>query len=425
MKTQFAAVLLLAAGILFPHPELIACSTYKITAHGKTMVGSNYDSWYVNPVIWFETNGYGAAFSGARRESETAIAPQTGLNIHGLSFVTLSAPPQIINPAVQGKKPIVNRSNYLKDILHTCRNVQEVRTYIEQYDRSFLFDEVFLYTDSAGNYLVVEPNVLTAGKEPTYVLANFCPSAITDFSVIKQERFINGSAFVRNKIDSSLAFCRAMSDTMHACREKTGDGTLLTSILDLQRGIIHLYFYHDYKHHVQIDLQEELAKGEHQMEITSLFPPNDEYVQFLSFKTPATSPAVYSGLIAAAALFAALALIFLILFFRNKTNRFRIVQLLLVPLNGILALYMLALARNEGIFYFPAPYQDYQFSILNVVAYTPFLLLISVIPLIRINRSIFREALWNTFPKYLMTITNALYVLFVVLFFYWGFYNVF
>src|SRR6185369_6292211 len=122
--------------------------------------------------------------------------------------------------------------------------------------------------------LVVEPYTLTLGNDSKYVLANFCPSTITDFSTIKQTRYINGTAFLKNKIDTSVAFCSALSDTMHVCRKKHGDGTLLTSIWDLSNGIVHLYFYHDYKHTVQFSLKEELSKGNHSYEIASLFPAN-------------------------------------------------------------------------------------------------------------------------------------------------------
>ncbi len=424
-KTQCAAVLLFAIGILFPVQKLLSCSSYKITAHGKTMVGSNYDSWFTNPVIWFETNGYGASFSGARREGENSVAPQTGLNVHGLSFVTLAAPPQTINPAQQGKKPIASRSNYLKDILHTCRNVEEVKAYVEQHDRSLLFDEVFLYTDSSGHYLVVEPNALTIGEDPSYVLANFCPSTIADISTIKQERYINGSAFVSNKIDSSLAFCTALSDTMHVCRDKIGDGTLLTSILDLKRGIIHLYFYHDYQHHAQLSLQDELAKGEHQIEIATLFPVNAEYEAFLAFKTPGTSTFVTNFLFSCAGFFFLSGFIFLVSFFRNRGEKYRYVKLLLPQLFWILTFYTLVLIKNDGIYYFPAPYQDYQFSILDVAAYVPFVLLIAAIPLIVVNRNLFRSPLWGRFMRGLFTVTNVAFVLLIIGFGYWGLYNVF
>ena len=48
---------------------------------------------------------------------------------------------------------------------------------------------------------------------------------------------------------------------MHVCRQKHGDGTLLTSILDLNAGITYLNFYHDYDKQIKFVLKDELAKG--------------------------------------------------------------------------------------------------------------------------------------------------------------------
>ena len=96
------------------------------------MVGSNYDTWFESPRIWFETTGYGASFSGARKDGQNGFAPQTGLNEFGLAFVTLATatPENGIPPS--NKKRIENRTNYLKDILHKCKTTDEVKEYIDK-----------------------------------------------------------------------------------------------------------------------------------------------------------------------------------------------------------------------------------------------------------------------------------------------------
>jgi hypothetical protein len=424
MKNYPAYLLQALLCLLVSQHLLHACSTYKITVHGKTMMGTNYDAWFTDPVIWFETDGYGAAFSGARREGAN-VAPQTGLNEHGLAFVSLATlPPENGRPSA-GRKPIDNRSAYLKDILHTCKTVEEVKAYIEQYDHSTLTNDVFLYTDSAGHYLVAEPYVLTLGTDASYVLGNFCPSTITDFSTVNQARYINGSAFVKNRLDSSLAFCTALSDTMHVCRGKIGDGTLLTSILDLQRGIIHLYFYHDYTHHAQIDLREELTKGEHRIAIVSLFPPNSEYEKFVKFRTPGKSSALTSFLLAASAFFFVSGLFFLVRFFRSRGEPYRFLLGLLLPLCWIVSFYMLVLLRNEDIFYFPAPYSGPHSMALTLAAYIPFLLLIAVISFVIVSRKVFRLQAWGRATRWLFAVNALVFAVLICCFGYWGLYTVF
>ncbi len=187
--------------MIFSSKNAHSCSAYKVTVGGHTLFGVNFDTWTINPKIWFETKGYGAVFSGANYDND-GLRPQSGMNEFGLAFGTLATLTPSNRKDFLNKKQITSRINYLKDILHSCKNVEEVKAYIEQYDHSALQNDVFIYTDKSGKYLIVEPYTLTIGKENKYVLANFCPSTITDFSTIKQERYINGAAFLKTKIDT-------------------------------------------------------------------------------------------------------------------------------------------------------------------------------------------------------------------------------
>lgn len=393
--------------------------------NGSTMYGINYDTWFNHPRIWFETNGYGAVFSGANYQDGSDLTPQSGMNEFGLSFGTLATATPENGKISSNKKQITSRSKYLKDILHTCKTVEEVKNYIEQYDHSSLAKDIFIYTDKSGQYLIVEPYATTLGNDSKYVLANFCPSTITDFGTIKQQRYINGTTFLKNKIDTSLAFCTALSDTMHVCRKKIGDGTLLTSIYDLNKTIVHLYFYHDYKHHVQFNLKEELAKGNHSFEIPALFPANDEYQKLLAFKTPINSVAIDWFLRYSIILFLISAVYFFVSYFRNRKLKYASTKLLLSAFSVILVFYMLALAREMNIYYFPAPYKDYKPSMLDFAAYIPFLTLLLIIPLLLANKKIVAENSWQKFSKWLFAINNLNYLILIILFAYWGLYNVF
>src|SRR5436190_642735 len=207
-RQNLSTFTLLIASLVLSYSTVIACSTYKVTVDGMTRYGMNYDTWFVKPRIWFETNGYGAAFTGANYQGGNDLTPQSGMNEYGLSFGTLAIPtPDGKSPT--GKKQITSRSEYLKSILHSCKNIDEAKSFVEQYDHSSISNDVFIYIEPSGKYLVVEPYELIVGNENKYVLSNFCPSTITDFSIIKQRRYINGNAFLKNKIDTSLQFCKA------------------------------------------------------------------------------------------------------------------------------------------------------------------------------------------------------------------------
>jgi hypothetical protein len=69
----------------------------------------------------------------------------------------------------------------------------------------------------------------------------------------------------------------------------------------------------------------------------------------------------------------------LLAFCSTRTINYRNLKLLLGLLSAVLCYYCYVLIRNQPIFYFPLPYQDWKFSILNIAAYIPFALLLAVL----------------------------------------------
>ena len=420
---------LLLVFILFAIEYGYACSMYKITYAGKTMVGCNEDAWRLTPHIWFENGtkpgNYGAAFTGSRFDGANGYAPQSGMNEFGLSFSRLASytPPKTTSVS-ESRKSISNPTAYLKDIMHSCKTVEEVKAYISRYDYSYFIEDVFIYIDKSGKYLIVEPYSLTIGNEPNYVLSNFCPSITDKTKAYKLDRYRKGVEFLKYKTDTSLAFCTALSDTMHVCRGKIGDGTLLTSIWDLNNGTINLYFYHQYKNVVKFNLKEELKKGDHKIEIQTLFPHNSEFEKLANYKTPKNNIVILMFLILSGLLFVFSSIYYLITYFvTRKEKRYAYLRLALFPFGLILFYYMYVLCRYIYIFYFPSPYIDPKNIFISITSYIPFLLLLLIIPFIRINIRIIKEKIWGSFSKWLFTFNNIIYLILLVLFAYWGFFN--
>lgn len=335
-----------------------ACSGYKVTIGNKTFFGSNHDTWFTTPHIWFETgtiDTYGAAFTGARYDGKNGYAPQSGMNEYGLVFERLSSyhPLQSVNNS--DKKQITNPTQYLKDILHSCKTVEEVKEYISKFDHSFFIEDIFIYADTTGKYLIVEPYSLTIGDELTYVFSNFCPSITPEKDALNLERYRKGVEFLENvKIDNdnAIQFCTQLSDTMHVCREKIGDGTLLTSIWDLNNRTVNLFFYHDYKQTIKLNIKEELKKGDHIIAIETLFPQKSEFEKLRNYKIPKNNTIIGVFIVASAGLFLFSALFFLLHFFKRKNASYKNVRLILIPLGLFLFYYMYVLSGSVNVFYF-------------------------------------------------------------------------
>jgi hypothetical protein len=407
------------------------CSMYKITCNGKTMVGSNYDAYYLTSKIWFEngrsTGEYGAVFSGGRFDGSNGYAPQSGMNEMGLAFSGAAVPfTDKELPDKPGKKQIASRTNFLKDILHKCRTVEEVRDYMNQYNYSALPGDLFMYVDKSGRYLLKEPDTMILGFDPKYLASNFCPSSTSESDAMKMAKYSKGVTFLKNKMDTSIAFCAALSDTMSVCRKRMGDGTLLTCIRDLNEGMVYYYFYHDYKHPVKFNLKEELQKGDHMYAVPDLFPPNSEYERLASYKTPQSSETVCNFLFFCCGLFMLSSLFFIVSYFRRRNKvSYNGIKLASFVAGIMLAFYMLVLIRTELIFYLSAPYKSYSFSVVDITSYIPFLLLALIIPLSIVNFKIFKKQAWSKWSTWLFTINNLMYLTLIVLFAYWGLYNIF
>ena len=402
------------------------CSMFKITLFGKTMVGNNEDAWRVNSRIWFETgkNGhYGAAYVG-----HDDGFPQGGLNEAGLVYDGFAVYRRTLRPAT-GKKKMEDFGAFLTFLLRQCATVQEVQSFVNQYDRSRSNGSMLLFVDKSGDYLVVEADTTILGHDKKYVLANFCPSLTPDPSVVKVARYRRGMAFLQHQEDSSLRFCTAMMDTMHECRAKLGDGTTYTSIYDLEKKLIYLYFYHDYRHCVSFDLQRELAKGDHCILISSLFPSNPEYIRFTRFKTPFNSIGVLTAL-GAVSLFFWLSLpCFLVIYLRGfkrkaseyNTRKVRFIWLVLLAMNLGLAYYAFNLLSNKAIFYFSAPYWEKGRSLLNLSSYFPVGLLVLFIPITFVSVLYYRQSR-NNYHRSLLILNTVSYAILLSLFAYWGLY---
>lgn len=393
---------------------------YKLTLHGKTYVGCNEDAWRTTPLIWFEIKGgatYGAAFTGSRFDGSHGFAPQSGMNEAGLSFSRLAS----FTPARKADsrlKPILNQTEFLKQILHSCQTVEEVESFVRQFDRSTFIEDVFIYIDKSGKYLVVEPYSTQFGNQSTYVLSNFCPSITSPKEALKLNRYRKGIELLKLKQDTTLLFLRSLSDSMHVCRPKIGDGTLLSSIWDLNDGMVHLYFYHDYSENKTFRLKDELQKGDHHFSIKRLFSRNSEFEHLGMYKTTKNSKALLLFMMGLSISLFCISLYFLIRFCLLIHQK-KYVLFLVSILSVLVGVEVLILCTNQAIFYFEAPYEDRFSQLVSMAAYVPNLLLISIFPLLYFDFFHEKNKSWIRFDRVIFRINNIVYLVLIGFFFYW------
>jgi hypothetical protein len=206
---------------------------------------------------------------------------------------------------------------------------------------------------------------------------------------------------------------------MHVCRPKIGDGTLLTSIWNLNDGKIHLYFYHDYRRNKTFDLIQELQKGNHLLSIEMLFSKNEEFEKLSSYKTPKNTLWIIFTMMAFSIVLSCSAIYFLISFMRKK-DQYNFVKVLLAILGFALSYYGFILCTHQSIFYFQAPYEDRFSTFVSLAAYVPNILLLLILPLGYLNYLVFKGKYWTLFMRNMFLLNNVIYGILSCFFFYWG-----
>lgn len=395
---------------------------YKISSSGKTLVGCNEDAWRTTPHIWFEaaTNDqYAVCFTGSRVIQPSKFAAQSGMNEFGLVYSRLVAyTPEKTGIKNPGKK-MVDPDEFLKDLLRSCKTLSEVNDRWNQYDRTEFLLDVFIYVDRAGNYLIVEPYSTTFGSDPTYLLSNFCPSRTDESAKRKLDRYRLGAEMVKKGVSLNLDYARSLSDEMHVCREKMGDGTLLTSIWNPINGEVNVYFYHDYDTGVRFNLAEEFAKGNHSISIETLFPENAEFKAFSSYVTPFNSPVLRMLLALLGVFFLFLFLFFTWSFFRHRVDKYNGLKLFVAALNLLLGGYMYVLATEINLYYFSAPYVHFMDGWVTASSYVPLIVLLSSVPILIFSFRILKDKLWRT-SRFMLIINSLSHVILLGAFYYWG-----
>lgn len=364
----------------------LGCSMYKVSKYGTTIVGCNEDAWRVNSRLWFEnaqnSSQFGAAFTGSRERSPGVFAAQSGMNTQGLVYTRLESYHPEQNQTSSDLLRIKDEDQFLIDVLHNCGDINQVKALFEKYDRSIYLRDVMVYVDSTGKTLVVEPYKLLVYETSSFVHSNFCPSLTTNKQARKLTRFKNGQDLLSSKLDTTIAFCTQVSDTMHVCRDRLGDGTLLTTLWNTKQLLVDVFFYHNYSESKRFYLTKELAKGDYMLDLTKTFSPNKEFELMKSVITPFNSNKLRIFL---AVLGGALSLITLFLVLVTVTKMIRgkpdFIPLFFSLFSLLIVIHLVVLTTHHGIYYFPSPYVDLSNKWVTYASYIPILSL-SIFPVL-------------------------------------------
>jgi tetratricopeptide (TPR) repeat protein len=243
-----------------------ACTMYKITKNGQTIVGNNEDYLSPNSQFWFETGTpetYGVMYMGLLDNFAQGAVNEAGLVFDGFWEPYL----EIKNTEGKLAIPI---GEALKKVMQTMSKVADVKNYLQTINLSALANGQLVFVDQSGNYLVLEGDEMILGDESEKTFSNFYYSQINSLEEVELDYFQKGQAFIDSTSTSpTFEYC---SQAMHQFSQSKIAATQYTTIYDLNKLTIRVHLFNDFSEFIELDLKKELQKGDHRTMIAELFP---------------------------------------------------------------------------------------------------------------------------------------------------------
>lgn len=341
--------------------DLAACTAFKVTHDGRTVVGCNEDAWSINARVRFEQGRdgrYGAVYFGHFNGSPMRrMVDQIGMNEAGLMFDGLGIRQKTVAP-VPGM-PREHLSRLMPLVLQECADVPAAIAYLSAYDMGSFDHAMIFMVDRSGRYAVLQNDTIITGSEPTFAVTNWRIGADTDFDAIPVPRLQVGRALLAQQDTPSWSACGKVLQAMHVERERVANGTLFSTLFDLSQAQVDLTFYRDTAHVHRFDLATELAKGDRILDMAALFPRNERYESLQAYITPFHQRWLFWAMLGLAAIAAMACGLLALLGLRRLLARARgrAYGPLLVPwvlvVQGILMTGLIAvLLLHEEVYYF-------------------------------------------------------------------------
>ncbi len=269
---KFLITTLFVISLIFPKSGF-ACSMYKLTNNGKTIVGNNEDFMSPNSQFWFEKgslNTFGVMYMGLLNNFAQGAINEKGLVFDGFWEPYL----EIKNTDDKIEIPI---QDALKKVMQTMTSVEEVQSYLNTINLNELQNGQLVFVDKSGTYLIVEGDIMLIGDEAEKTFSNFYYSQIQTLDNVNLPYFQKGQEFInRTPQSQTLDYC---SEAMSNFAQYRLAPTQYTTIYDLDRLKIRVHLFQDFSNYIELDLKKELRKGNHRTMITDLFPDNAKGVE--------------------------------------------------------------------------------------------------------------------------------------------------
>ncbi len=265
MKSKYIIPLVIVFYLLTTIVTSSSACTVFTASQGETVLAGNNEDWnFVETQARFVPSAkgdYGLVIFGF---SDGIF--QGGMNDKGL-FVDITALPPV--PLNFHPERVEIKANIAEVALRTCSNVSEV---IQLYNTTRFFDTwsgQYLFADAFGDAVVIGINstgeLAFTYKDGNHLLMTNFNLAITDNGHYPCPRYDKGLSMLNSMDNVTVDGFESILSEVH---QKT---TLYSNIYDLKRGVVYIYYFHQFQEVVKINISEELAKGYHVVPLIDLF----------------------------------------------------------------------------------------------------------------------------------------------------------
>lgn len=278
MQSFLVAAFALAFSLAVLQP-LSACTIFKVTRQGRTLVGNNEDDSSTETKVWFlvpEKGKYGRVFFGY-----SDSVPQGGMNERGLFFDWVADNPS--DNWVRDAGKLNYGGSVSEKILEEAATVDEALVFYEIYNETAFLKSRTMLVDRSGAAAIVSwrNGRLNIERGRSDVLAMGYAGA-TAQKMLERMRGL------------SLESVRL---TLEACVQDGEYPTQYSNLYDLQHGDVYVYSFLRKQPFVRLNLSEELSKGNHYYSIPRIAtqvlqtPMTDHKTQPVA----AVDPAIYAA----------------------------------------------------------------------------------------------------------------------------------
>jgi hypothetical protein len=254
-----------------------SCTIFAVRRGEKVFFGNNEDWSDPKTIYWVEPSRpgqYGSVYLGFN-----AYNPQGGINEKGLTFDYNALP----KSPMQSHRELPRRPGPLANlILQQAATAEEAIKILRRYDWGGGLAWQMLLADATGDAVVVgagRDGELAFTRKPPgdgfLVSTNFNranpDNRLGGYPCPRYEKATEMLGRIQGESDLTVEALRSIVDAVHV--QGPGINTLYSNVMDLRRGIVYLYYWHQYGEVVALDVAREIAKVSKPTPLRDLFSP--------------------------------------------------------------------------------------------------------------------------------------------------------